>query len=87
MEGRDERIPDPPQRAEIAGAFEDGGRLLDPDGPPRDVVPGRRARRPDGFVTGNGPKVVSDAARQAVEALGPGRHRLLRLALAHRRTA
>ncbi len=74
LQGFDERIPDLHRRADITGVFKDGGRLLAPDELPQGVVLERRTRLPDGFLTQDGLHVVSDAARQAVEALEPERH-------------
>ena len=82
LKGFDERIPDLHRRAEIAGVFKDGSRPLAPDELPSGVVlTERRPRLPDGFRTDNSLHVVSDAARQAIEALEPETHQFFPLAL------
>ncbi len=81
LQGFDDRISDLQRRADISGVFKDGSRLLAPDELPEGVVLERRTRLPDGFRTDGGLHVFSDAARQAVEALEPGRHQFFPLSL------
>ncbi len=86
MLGFRERITDLNRRAEISGVFMDGNRLLAPDELPEGVVMRiRHPRLPDGFMTDGGLHVVSDAARQAIEELEPGRHQFFPLALRWRK--
>lgn len=86
MVGFRDRITDLHRRAEITGVFKDGNRLLAPDELPEGVVMRiRHPRLPDGFMTDGGLQVVSNAARQTVEELEPGRHQFFPLALRWRK--
>ena len=82
LPGWEEKVPDGDRRSAACRIFRDGRDRLDPSDVP-DVVRllTRPKRRPDGFIVMNYIHVVTGAVRDTIEALDPGRHQFVPLAV------